>query len=139
MREQDLSASLTIASSMLTVTGSFLTVGFASDCCRPSSVALTKGSAEGELRPALACTQESALPASSTATLELASTPRCCIYNAKRCGLAGIGSKLLVIAQVFHLRNARRYFMTVLSAMLCRMVAGRLLVCSSGSSSYIVK
>ena len=120
-----------------TVTGSFLTVGFASDLCRPSRVALTKGSAEGELKPAVECIQDTAWHTSSTANLELVSSPRCCRYKAKRCGFAGMGSKPLAQAQFFHLRKARRYFITVLSARLRRMVAGSLQAkaCSSGSSS----
>ena len=109
MREPDLSASLTIASNISTVTGSFLTVGFASNRCRPASVALTKGSTEGELKPALACTQETALHTSSTVALELVSSLRCCRYKAKRCGFAGTDSRPLELAQIFHLRKARRY------------------------------
>ena len=77
VREPDLAASLTIASSMFTVTGSFLTVGFASDRCKPSSVAFTKRSHEGELKPALVCSQDTAFHTSSTDALELVSSLKC--------------------------------------------------------------
>ena len=136
-REPDLSASLTIASNISTVTGSFLAVGLARERCRPSSVAFTNGSTEGELKPAVVCTQDTALHASSTDALELDYSLRCCRNRAKRCGFARIHSRPLEIAQIFHLLKARRYFVTVLFARLRRMVAGNLLakVCNSGSSS----
>ena len=129
VREPDLSASLTIASNMFTVTGSFLIVGFASDHCRPSSV--------GELKPAVVCSQDTLLHASSTNALELVSSLRCCRYREKRLGFAGTASRSLEPTQVFHLWKARKYFVTMLFALLLIKVAGNLLakIYSSGSSS----
>ena len=115
-KEPNLFASLTIASSISTVIGSFLAVGLARECCRPSNVAFTNGSTEGELKPAVMCTQDTALHASSTDALELDSSLRCCRYRAKRCGFAEIHSRPLEIAQIFYLLKARRYFVTDLSS-----------------------
>ena len=103
MRDPDLSASITIASNISTVTGSFLTAGFASDCCRPS---MTKGLTEGKLKPALACTRDTASHASSTAALELVSSSRCCRYKAKRWGFAETDSRPLELSQVLHFQKA---------------------------------
>ena len=134
-REPSLSASLTIASNISTVTGSFLAVGLARERCRPSSVAFTNGSTEGELKPAVVCAQDTALHASSTDALHF--SLRCCRYREKSCSFAGIHSRPLEIAQIFHLLKARRYFVTVLFARLRKMVADNLLakVCNSAHRS----
>ena len=81
-RKPDLSASHNIASSILTVTDSFLTTGFANDRWRPSKLALTKESANKELNPALACIHDTVLQASSTDALNLVSLPKFCKYKA---------------------------------------------------------
>ena len=52
-RVPELFASLTIASSISTVIGSFFAIGFANVRCRPSNVVLTNGCKEGVVRPAL--------------------------------------------------------------------------------------
>ena len=59
------------------------------------------------------------------------------IASAKRCGFTGTALSPLELAHAFHFRKAHRYFVTVLFARLCRMVAGSLLakLCNSGSSS----
>ena len=77
-REPEVLASRTIASSISVVVGSFLISGLAKVCCRPSRVALTNESLVIGSKPALEWTQDKALHASSTAALELVSSPRCC-------------------------------------------------------------
>ena len=135
--ELNFSASQTIASSISTITGYFLTTGLDSERWRPSNVALTNGSTNGGHNLALLCTQYIALPASSTTALDLVSSRNYCRYNVKWWGFAGIACKVLALAQIFHLQKAHKYFDTVLSAQLFKMVAGSLLAkaFNPGSSS----
>ena len=67
----DLSVSSTIASSISTVACSFFTTGLANKHC----IGLNNGSTRRGMRPAVECTQGTALQASSTDDLDLLVSP----------------------------------------------------------------
>ena len=80
-KDPDCWESVTIASNISTVTGSFLTIGFARDRCSLSIVAFTKGLAEIEVNPTQECTHDIVFAASSTAALDLDVSLTCCKYS----------------------------------------------------------
>ena len=125
-KEPDLSASSTIAPSISIDTGSFLVTNLASEHCKPSKVALEKGSAIGDVKPALKWTHDTAFAASSTAAHDLDLSTKCCRYKTNWWGLAGRGCSLYEEDHVFHLLYAHKYLATVLSARLRKIVFGSL-------------
>jgi len=95
-KEPDLSASSTIAFNISTVTGSFFLTGFVSIHLNPSKVALTKQSDSNGGRPAVECTQDTALQASSAADLDFFDPPMCCRYKGELMGLCRNWCKIVL-------------------------------------------
>ena len=116
-------------------TGSFLTLGLLSIRLKPSSTDWTNGDSVGDSIPAILCTHASACTTSSTADLECLAVLRCCIYSARCIPFTGkVGTISIDSAHTFHLWNAPRYFLVVLSALPLSTTSGNPAAscCSSG-------